>query len=184
MISYHALVFDDFIVLATGTSVNAWTPVALNEVLAQHDQIGIQVVAEQASGGNLTVQVETSMDGTHWIAKNISPEIPAAALLTNAVNVLPYGGDGGGMPNLRLVRLRFTLAAATQVRAHVKAYVILRDQGEGGAVTTGTRIQVKSVPEPYDSKHEDKPSGPKGKIVDPKGTNTGSVHSKRDDGYD
>jgi hypothetical protein len=147
MLSNHALVFDDYIML-NGTTVDVYTPPRFNEMLAQEDQIGLQVVVEEASGGSLAVQIETSVDGIHWIPKQATAEIPSRLLSIPGPTVFPYGGDGGTLPTLSLARLRLTLSAATSglYKAKVKVGATLRDRGQGGGFTGTIMKQIKVKP--------------------------------------
>jgi hypothetical protein len=125
------LVFDE--VVRDGWYV---TSTELNGVLAVSDQIGIQAVVDNVTIGGpdpptLSIQLETSGNGTHWATKNALPEIPPFTLVTSATTVSPYGGDSGALPTLRFARLRITLLAGGpgSVTAHVKVFVTLRDAG-------------------------------------------------------
>jgi hypothetical protein len=121
----NMLVFDDFI---AGTApITVTTRPELNDVLGQHDLLGLEVVADQVSAiGTITVQIYHSADQINWLAKNATAEINAKNTATATTNVF-FGSDGGTVPSLGFVRLSITIATSTQ--AHVKLWVTGRDNG-------------------------------------------------------
>jgi hypothetical protein len=133
MLRAKALVFDDIISVSGPGSALYYTSADFDEFLAQGDQIAIQAIADNLSGGKISVWIETSADGRHWATKNAAPEVapyPPSSTPTQVI-LFPYGGDGGGLPSGGFVRLRITFAeTATAVRtAHLRVFVALRDAG-------------------------------------------------------
>lgn len=139
------LVFDEFVALSSTQQTQVfYTSSALNELLAVSDQMGIQVVVddvEHVGSGEVTVsvQVQTSADGTYWASKNPSMEVPAFGVAPGAATISPYSADQGVLPTLSFARLAITFASsAPPASAHVRVYVTLRDGGDVHEVAKGS----------------------------------------------
>jgi hypothetical protein len=123
MRKFNMLVLDEFISV---TSTYVYTRTELNDVIAQVDKIGVQLIGDQASGSfNVTARLQHSADGINWINKNGSPEVTLA--VSSNTTATAAGADAGTTPSLGLVRIAFQISAAGQV--HVKAWVTGRDDG-------------------------------------------------------
>lgn len=127
------LVFDEY--LQSGNSPGS-TSQDLNLPLGTYDQLAIQAVVDNVSGGGsgFAVQIYHSSDGRNWLPKNMpggisTPEIGGTlpvVLATNAQNSY-FGYDAGTIPSLAMVQLRVYLGASSG--AHVRVYVTGRDWG-------------------------------------------------------
>jgi hypothetical protein len=145
MLRARARVFDDVVTVpGPGTRVY-YTSSVFEEFLAQSDQIAIQAVADNATGGAISVWIETSFDGRHWATKNPSPEVPQRNLALGQTTVFPYAGDGGSLPSGPCVRLRVTYSTTdTGVihRAQLRLFAVMRDAGKRPVANNKSLIPV------------------------------------------
>lgn len=108
------LAFDDFIY---GTSA-VYSSSFLDGPLAQLESYSIQATVDPFSQNTLTIQLETSPDGRHWIPKN--PGVPEISVsFGTGATVSSFGEDVGARPALALVRLRIQLSGSGGVRVRV-----------------------------------------------------------------
>lgn len=126
---FSQLVFDDTI--AGSSNVVVYTRPELNDLLGANDQLGLQLVADNLSGGgtaSITTRIMHSADQLNWDYKNGTAEISTGTLSSNATTS-KIGGDGGASPSLGFVRLeiKFTITVAGSV--HVKVWATARNQG-------------------------------------------------------
>ena len=137
--SVSLTVFDAYISsisLASSVSVVALTNDAFNDVLGFYDQLALQVVVDDTIVGTapaaLTVQIQHSADGLHFVNKNAAPEVDTPTQLNiGTPTYMSFGFDGGLFPSLGFVRLAITLTAAVgPVRAHVRITATGNNQNE------------------------------------------------------
>ena len=96
------LAFDDFIY---GTSA-VYSSSFLDGPLAELESYSIQATVDTFSQNTLTIQLETSADGRHWMPKN--PGVPEISVSFGAgATVSSFGEDVGAWPALALVCLCF-----------------------------------------------------------------------------
>lgn len=124
-------VFNEFLL----NGKEAYTNDELNDFLGRYDQISIQAVVDQvgSAGGLLTVQIEHSADGRNFVNKGSAAIVgpgtgPGLGGLTAFVTNVLTGVDQGLLPSLGFVRLKI----GSDVDAHVKVHVTMRDQSGGG----------------------------------------------------
>jgi hypothetical protein len=126
-------IFDELVAVAGGssTTTDAYTSLALNEVLGRYDQLAIQAVVENVvtASGSVTIQflLETSCSGDSrtWVQKTTSP---VGMLDTTKATVLAFP-DVTGMPSYALVRVHVKLMCTTAASAHVRLFAAARDTG-------------------------------------------------------
>jgi hypothetical protein len=139
------LAFDEII----SSGATAYTPATLNQRLAAHEQIGIQVVIDNVAGTpSFDLWIEHSPDGRTWlpyaeIAQSFPPSMSVGAgdisfssgsLGTNATYSRMYSAAAlgvnrmnvAGAPGPLLSNVRLSMKLGTG-EAHVKAYVVLRN---------------------------------------------------------
>lgn len=102
--------------------------------MGHFDQLILQTVTNHVSAGTgtvqLTVYIEHSADGVHWISKSTSPAIDTP-LNASGPTYPPLAIDDGSTPSLGLVRLSITLSAFSgPVRARVRITVTGNDLRE------------------------------------------------------
>ena len=122
------LVFDDYVHVASGV---ATTSQQFNTALAKTDQLAIQAVVDNLTGGpaaGFKVQIFHSTDARNWIARSLSAS-PVGDILpaTNLVAGSYFGYDNGQKPMLAYVQLQITMPAL--MGAHVRIYATGRDWG-------------------------------------------------------
>jgi hypothetical protein len=122
------VVFDDVV----GTTVRITNPVSSDELahlLGMFDALAIEAVTDQATtGSSLSVQIQHSADGEHWMAKAASPEVPTTALNVGQTTVLPIGYDDGSLPSLALVRFKLVFQGGSPAGAAIKVTVTTYDR--------------------------------------------------------
>jgi len=126
---FNELVYDD--TLAGATTVVVYTRPELNEHLGSVDQLGLQLIADNLSGGgtaSLTGRIMHCADQVSFDYKNGTAEISTGTLSTNTTTP-KIGADSGATPSLGFVRIeiKFTITAAGSV--HVKLWVTGRNLG-------------------------------------------------------
>jgi hypothetical protein len=132
------LVFDEYVV-TEGAGVPLYTSTELSALLATADQMAIQVVAEgiavpgahPPASPKVSVQVQTSADGTSWATKSTSPEVAAFEVPPGSTSVSPFSCDPGVLPTLAYARLLVSFVTASgRAAARIRVYVTLRDGGD------------------------------------------------------
>ena len=142
---FNQLIFDEVIATqAGGVDVYYYTDQNLSNPLGHNDQLGMQAIADDLTGGtthggtnegglsvmvSLEIYLETSCDGRHWVRKNSAAEIPLSWLSGTGPTLLPYGQDDGARPSYGFVRFVLRLSAQAPASVHVRLYVTGRDQG-------------------------------------------------------
>lgn len=122
---FNECVFDDVI----HGAATAYTGEQFVELLGSTDKLVIQVLAwEPASAQTrLSLQIETSLDGIHWLAKAATPEIASLAL-TPGQTTIGVGVDTGAIPSDGIVRLAISLTDPMLTpAATVRVFVTGRD---------------------------------------------------------
>jgi len=118
---FQAEIFDQ-----TLDSTPLYVDSAYNSLLGSMEELSIFAVADVLSGTapTLTVQIEESPNQIHWINKQVSPEINAAALSLTSTTTA-QGRDLGSLPSSGFIRLRVQLGGTTP-RARVRLWVTVR----------------------------------------------------------
>jgi len=124
------LVFDEQI-MSTGPD-DYFTSAEHNARLGAYDQLAIHVVVDNpnAADGALTVQLQHSADGRHFLPKPVppapaTPEINGAEIKAKSTSQA-WGYDSGAIPSLAYVRLRVAVTAPA-VGSRVRIYATSRD---------------------------------------------------------
>jgi len=141
----HFLAFDETI----STNALVYTPATLNQRLAMHEQIGIQVVIDNVAGSptpSFALWIEHSPDGRTWLpytdtnqtfgpytGGDISFTTGSMGTATTYSRMYSTAGLGfnkigvSANPGPMLSNVRLAMKLGTTGEAHVKVHVVLRD---------------------------------------------------------